>query len=94
MFYCDECGEKKGWPCGLSDSYGPCEVCGKSAACNSVKSKNLPDPKCIHCGEDTAITCDICEKPVCYDCAKNSMDDEPICKECKRKETIESGRHN
>lgn len=48
MFYCDPCGKKKGWPLGgalHARSKGPCEVCGETAMCNSVPSKDLPLPK-------------------------------------------------
>ena len=45
MFYCDACGKERNWPTGWADSYGSCEICGKTATCNDVKSKNLPNPK-------------------------------------------------
>ena len=43
--------------------------------------------KCTRCNEDTAIHCTLCEKSICYDCAKHSdVHDTPICEECKAKE--------
>jgi len=45
MFYCDECGRKKGWPIGMLKSKGPCEICHQEAICNEVPSGQLPYPK-------------------------------------------------
>jgi hypothetical protein len=45
MFYCDTCGEKKEWPKGLVKSYGRCEVCGTTAVCSDIPSRELPKPK-------------------------------------------------
>jgi hypothetical protein len=45
MFYCDECGERQGWPEGILKSQGPCELCGKTRVCNNVASKFLYAPK-------------------------------------------------
>lgn len=47
MFYCDECGKKNGWPTGpyTVQSYGPCEVCGRTRGCNDIPSRALPVPK-------------------------------------------------
>lgn len=42
MFYCQACAKKKSWPESLCQSQGPCEVCGKTALCNDVPSKDLP----------------------------------------------------
>lgn len=45
MFYCNKCGEKRGWPTDtLFKSGGACEICGKRAVCNDVPSKYLPIP--------------------------------------------------
>jgi hypothetical protein len=42
---------------------------------------------CVHCGENYVVMhCDKCWAPICYDCAKNSSDNKPICRECKTKE--------
>jgi hypothetical protein len=45
MFYCDDCGKKRGWPIELPMSYGPCEICHKVGSCNDVPSGALPVPK-------------------------------------------------
>lgn len=45
MFYCEECGTKRGWRPGLFQSYGPCELCGKTRECSDVPSKDLPAPR-------------------------------------------------
>lgn len=45
MFYCDPCREKKKWPEGFHQSYGPCEICGVSAGCWDVPSSCLPIPR-------------------------------------------------
>lgn len=47
MFYCDDCANKNKWPSyyGMSQSRGPCEVCGKVRACYDVPSSALPPPK-------------------------------------------------
>lgn len=47
MFYCDPCGNTRGWPTDefthmMTESYGRCEICGKVAACCDVPSKRLP----------------------------------------------------
>lgn len=42
MFYCKTCGDKNKWPEGFAKSYGPCEMCGKTADCSDVPSKYLP----------------------------------------------------
>lgn len=42
MFYCSDCQKQNGWPESFFMSYGPCEMCGKSAPCYDVKSCNLP----------------------------------------------------
>lgn len=45
MFYCDECGVKKGWPTdALMKSMGPCEICGHFDVCNDIPSAYLPVP--------------------------------------------------
>lgn len=39
------------------------------------------------CGETPLVmACHNCGKPLCYDCAKNSRNNKPICKDCKEKE--------
>ena len=45
MFYCNPCGEKRGWPQSLMQSRGTCELCGKTMTCNHVQSSMLPLPK-------------------------------------------------
>lgn len=53
MFYCDPCGEERGWPTEKTNpvmaftfkSRGPCEMCHKVAVCNDVPSKYLPPSK-------------------------------------------------
>lgn len=43
MFYCNECGQKAGWPIGtIMQSRGACEICDKPALCNDVPSSHLP----------------------------------------------------
>jgi hypothetical protein len=42
MFYCDTCRDKRNWPDGFVKSRGPCELCGKQAACSDVPSGALP----------------------------------------------------
>lgn len=37
MFYCDECAEKGGYIISIFKSVGPCELCGKTRACNNRK---------------------------------------------------------
>lgn len=44
MFYCDKCRVKNQWPDSFIRSHGRCEMCGKTASCNDVPSKYLPDP--------------------------------------------------
>lgn len=44
MFYCDPCGESRGWPQGFARSRGPCEVCKEVRDCSDVASKNLSIP--------------------------------------------------
>lgn len=41
MFFCDPCRLQNGWREGILRSRGPCEVCGKFADCNDVKSSLL-----------------------------------------------------
>lgn len=54
----------------------------------SIERVDLPTPIC-ECGEKTmGMRCTNCNKPLCYDCAKNSRDNEPICKDCKAKEVV------
>ena len=46
MFYCDTCGEERGWPKDISfRSFGSCEICGEPAECSDIPSKYLPIPK-------------------------------------------------
>jgi hypothetical protein len=45
MFFCEECRVKNNWPGIIEASYGPCEVCGKTAECYDVPSSRLPEPK-------------------------------------------------
>lgn len=45
MFYCNPCAKPRGWPeSEFMRSYGPCEICGKTALCNDVPSRFLPIP--------------------------------------------------
>lgn len=45
MFYCNPCGQERGWPINTpSTSHGACELCGKGGVCNDVASKHLPLP--------------------------------------------------
>jgi hypothetical protein len=44
MFYCDECGRKRGWPVTIVKSVGPCEICNRVGSCNDVPSSKLPLP--------------------------------------------------
>lgn len=40
--------------------------------------------ECKYCDKKTYMICSKCkETVVCYDCARNSKENEPICKECK-----------
>lgn len=43
MFFCDPCAKRQKWPVSFSKSNGQCEVCRKSAVCNSVPSNCLPE---------------------------------------------------
>lgn len=54
MFYCEPCGEERGWPTYgyLPRSRGGCEVCRKGAVCYDVPSRNLPMPKTAQDGGD------------------------------------------
>lgn len=45
MFYCDACGQENEWPEGFIRSHGKCELCGRVADCNDVRSSALPNPK-------------------------------------------------
>lgn len=51
-------------------------------------SKGWKKEECDFC--DTAILASMCSnncgRNVCYDCARNSIDNEPICPACKEKE--------
>ena len=42
MFYCEPCREKNDWPGIVALSYGPCEMCGKTAECYDIPSHLLP----------------------------------------------------
>jgi len=44
MFYCDSCATKRAWPGSIARSYGRCEVCGETRACNDRASSTLPLP--------------------------------------------------
>jgi hypothetical protein len=44
MFYCDPCGNKRGWPFGWFKSLGPCEICHQTRLCGDVPSGALPVP--------------------------------------------------
>ena len=41
MFYCEKCGIYNSWPITLSRSFGPCEMCGRVAACSEAPSSYL-----------------------------------------------------
>lgn len=45
MFYCNPCGDVRGWPRSLAKSHGRCEICTESRACNDMPSSSLPLPK-------------------------------------------------
>lgn len=46
MFYCDPCGDDRGWPTDtLMRSRGRCEMCQRPADCNDVPSSRLPSPR-------------------------------------------------
>jgi hypothetical protein len=53
MFYCNDCGKKRGWPCAPKgggftippSSWGRCEICYKEGHTNDVPSKSLPFPE-------------------------------------------------
>lgn len=44
MFFCDICAEKNSYPQSFSKSYGPCEICHKTAECSDVSSRHLVGP--------------------------------------------------
>jgi hypothetical protein len=45
MFYCNSCGQQRGWPQNTSSqSHGRCELCGKGGSQNDVQSEDLPVP--------------------------------------------------
>lgn len=41
MFYCEKCRKKNEWPEGFRQSYGPCEICGKTKECYDIPSQYL-----------------------------------------------------
>lgn len=43
MYYCQQCGLTNKWPIGMTQSVGPCEVCGKVKSCFDVPSRLLPE---------------------------------------------------
>lgn len=45
MFFCEECRVRNEWPEGFAKSLGPCEICGKTAACYDIPSSALPPVK-------------------------------------------------
>ena len=46
MFYCNPCARERGYPTDtLSQSVGPCELCGRHGVMNDVQSKFLPAPE-------------------------------------------------
>lgn len=52
----------------------------------SITRVDIPKLIC-ECGETPlAMTCADCGKPLCFDCARNNRDNEPVCKDCKAKE--------
>ena len=44
MFYCQPCGQQRGWPETLARSTGRCEVCGAHSLCFDCPSSALPLP--------------------------------------------------
>lgn len=44
MYYCESCRVANAWPESPFRSYGPCEVCDQTAACNDMPSRALPTP--------------------------------------------------
>lgn len=52
MFYCDLCAHKRKWPESMGKSYGRCEVCGDTRACNDRPSSTLPLPPAPPLSED------------------------------------------
>ena len=46
MFYCEPCGTEQKWPVDWwhPQSYGNCEMCGKTATCFDIPSSYLPSP--------------------------------------------------
>lgn len=42
MFFCEDCKIKNKWPGFIPQSYGKCEVCGKTDECYDVPSGALP----------------------------------------------------
>lgn len=44
MFYCPGCAKRNRWPESMSQSEGPCEVCGQTAVCYDTPSRLLPLP--------------------------------------------------
>ena len=41
MFYCDSCAKKNDWPKTISESVGPCEICGSVCVCNDKFSSSI-----------------------------------------------------
>jgi hypothetical protein len=41
MFYCETCRQRNNWPGIIPTSIGPCENCGRQAACYNVKARHL-----------------------------------------------------
>jgi len=52
MFYCDKCGNKRGWPISAVRPLEACEVCEIVVVCNDTPSKLLPLPKLDFEGKD------------------------------------------
>lgn len=52
MFYCEECGNKRGWPTWMTGrSGGACELCRRHADCLDVPSDGLPSGALVTEGE-------------------------------------------
>lgn len=54
MFFCEKCRVRNKWFTSFGQSYGRCEICGKTAECHDVPSKYLP-PEQVPVGAVEAV---------------------------------------
>lgn len=44
-FYCDPCGDNRGWPRRIDPVNGRCQVCGEEVLGNHIRTELLPTPE-------------------------------------------------